>query len=85
MDHFHPSVVDFESIGKCTLKIGASTTICLSKFSILNDGVEEDRALSRTLGCVEDMQHVFEHKMKNNNDEIKDNEIVVPLKKSRGN
>ena len=78
--HFHLSVIDREYNGKCALKIGASPTMCLNKISILNDEIEDDCDLSRTAGCAEDMRHVFEYEMKNNNDEMKDNTMLAPPK-----
>ena len=78
VNHFHPSVVDCNSNGKHTFKIGVSPTVCSSKFLILNNGMEENRTISRLVGRVEHMQHVFENGMKHNDDETKENVMVVP-------
>ena len=51
--HFHPSVVLCNSEGKYELKIGASTAINLTKFSIENDNFEEE-TLPRSSGSTED-------------------------------
>ena len=48
--HFHPSTIVLSSDGKPTLKVGATPTMNLTKFSMENENFKENKNLSRIVG-----------------------------------
>ena len=61
--HFHPSVIQCDENGSCTLKTGASPTLHLTRFAMENENSKEEKSLSRTVGSTEDMQYVYDYEI----------------------
>jgi len=59
--HFHSSVLNIDSNGKHTLKIGACPTLFLTKFSQSNEKFNENKNLCRLAGSSEDHQLIYNH------------------------
>ena len=63
--HFHPSVLCLDANSKHKLKLGASPTLLLTKFSVENENFSENKNLPRIVGSNEDHQCVLNHLRKN--------------------
>ena len=65
--HFHPSIIECNSDGKYSPKLGASPTIYLTTFAMDNEQFKEDSRYNRITGYAEDIKHVSSCEIQNNN------------------
>ena len=63
--HFRPSVLCLDTNNKHKLKLGASPTLLLTKFSLENEKFSENKNLPAIVGSYEDHQCVLNHLHRN--------------------
>lgn len=64
--HFHPSTLQWDEKSHCTLKLGASPTVYLTKFAMENDEFKEEKRFPRTVGDPKDINIVKDNFLRNN-------------------
>ena len=66
MQHFHPSTLQWDKKSHCTLKLGASPAVYLTKFVMENEDFKEEIRFPRTIGDPKGINIVKENHIRCN-------------------